>query len=705
AASLATRAFINIVEYDDKKSSSERATRYAIHQKFERLARIMIIITERVSNEDECGKVQIDARDKSGFTSLHLAMRYDKRDIAETLLKLGADPNAANDGGSTPLHIIALRKKDDDLAEKFFQICDDIRETVQVDARDKWGVTPLQIALRYGNRITAESLLRRGANPNVTSPEGWTPLHFIGLNKVDDDLVEIFFKVTEDNKQEVKVDVANDSGSTPLHVALRYGNKIAAEALLRRGANHNVVNANGWRPLHYIAMQQTVGDDLVKLFFEIIDEQQQQVLIDARDKWGRTPLHDAVASLSPGVVDVLLDRGADLSKFVFPTARYFGEKIKRLHGEQCYEFKFRLGFQALAVVRSLKNRGYRLNSRDALTVMKFFVKHGLFEESAHNDDYCDDDETRMFNVKRRELMISPNLSLYDLTKLGIAEMAKRFTDALQASQSRAKLVAWVASQARPLPTPSCRTIRAQCQSKVVPLTCVHMKFDRRSFVSYTPCRPSACTMHTCIRIAYTVASRKTRCDIPLLTLTPATAPSTPPPPPVERFDFDFSIYVPSHHVELRIILRNNKASLANKSKAEDELFLKCRARGRYYYCLGARSSLFHHGRRASWLCTFSRIDDDDEDDESARAPPDYATTTTTIRRRPAAMSSSSYTTYKIYLHTLVYISTLAAAAAIAFARIVIIINLSEFKKRKQFRTTRAAAAAPRLRMCLSVLFI
>uniref|UniRef100_A0ABD2X6G6 Uncharacterized protein n=1 Tax=Trichogramma kaykai TaxID=54128 RepID=A0ABD2X6G6_9HYME len=384
----------------------------------------------KIGSDDKHRKVQIDARDKFGYTPLNLAVRYSRRDLAETLLRHGANANSVNVDDSTPLHIIALRKKDDDLAEEFLRICDDVKQTVQVDARNTRGATPLHIALRYGNKITAAALLRRGADPNVTCPEGWTPLHFIASHPVDDGLVESFFKTNEDLQQKVKVDVANDLGSTPLHFALRHGNKIAAEALLRRGANPNAVNANGWRPLHFIAMQHNVDDDMVKKFFEIVDEQQQQVLIDAQDKWGQTALRDAVASLSSGVVDVLLNRGADLSKFVFPTEISFGKTFKRSHGEQCYDFKCRLGFQALAVVRSLKSRGYQLSSRDALTVMKFFIKHGLFEESANTDEYCDYDETRLFNDKQKELMISPNLSLYNLTQLGIAEMAKRFTDAL-----------------------------------------------------------------------------------------------------------------------------------------------------------------------------------------------------------------------------------------------------------------------------------
>uniref|UniRef100_A0ABD2WH41 Uncharacterized protein n=1 Tax=Trichogramma kaykai TaxID=54128 RepID=A0ABD2WH41_9HYME len=49
---------------------------------------------------------QVDVRDKSGKTPLHLALEHSDENVAEFLLRNGADPNLADAEGATPLHKI-----------------------------------------------------------------------------------------------------------------------------------------------------------------------------------------------------------------------------------------------------------------------------------------------------------------------------------------------------------------------------------------------------------------------------------------------------------------------------------------------------------------------------------------------------------------------------------------------------------------------
>uniref|UniRef100_A0ABD2XJY3 PRANC domain-containing protein n=1 Tax=Trichogramma kaykai TaxID=54128 RepID=A0ABD2XJY3_9HYME len=109
-------------------------------------------------------RVQVDARDNSGNTALHLALRYNNEKAVESLLRRGADPNSANAEGSTALHVICMRYRDDDFVKTFFKINEDIQKTVQVDAKDKLGRTPLLLAVTNILPNMVDVLLNHGTD-------------------------------------------------------------------------------------------------------------------------------------------------------------------------------------------------------------------------------------------------------------------------------------------------------------------------------------------------------------------------------------------------------------------------------------------------------------------------------------------------------------------------------------------------------------
>ncbi|CAB0037240.1 unnamed protein product [Trichogramma brassicae] len=130
--------------------------------------------------------------ESTGDSPLHLALDQDHGACEETirlLLRHGADPNVANLDGRTPLHVICARdagvENAANSAKLFLDVANDEmgqqqqQQQVRVDARDKWGRTPLQLAVRrgYPARDLMELLLRRGADPNAASAEGLTSLY------------------------------------------------------------------------------------------------------------------------------------------------------------------------------------------------------------------------------------------------------------------------------------------------------------------------------------------------------------------------------------------------------------------------------------------------------------------------------------------------------------------------------------------------
>jgi hypothetical protein len=87
------------------------------------------------------------------------------------LLKRGANPNAMDKYGSTPLHFAAA-KGYVDVARLLLE------HGADANAKDKEGWTPLHLAALWGHADAARLLLEHGADANAKKKDGFTPLHF-----------------------------------------------------------------------------------------------------------------------------------------------------------------------------------------------------------------------------------------------------------------------------------------------------------------------------------------------------------------------------------------------------------------------------------------------------------------------------------------------------------------------------------------------
>ncbi|KAL7300795.1 hypothetical protein TKK_0006769 [Trichogramma kaykai] len=339
--------------------------------------------------------------------------------VVELLLRHGADLNCLTYEGLTLSDIESLRM--------FFA-------RYPVNVQDDSGNSPLHLAVKGYEKLMAEFMMRNGADINLTNEDGSTPLHLICHRYGDNnDLLKILFKVNEERKLTVRIDAQDKWGNTPLHLALRCccANK-TFELLLRRGADPNLADERGATPLHIICGRRrhtccVNHDNLGKLLFEVCDDKRQSVQVDARDKEGRTPLQHAVANLKPYLVDLILDRGADLSSFVL--ANNFSEGLESKDSDS---FKLRLAAGAMAIVKSLEKRGYELDLFDALKVMQLFIEIPQDEssnellEKTENFEKCWYDDQKFASIAK-DIMIIPNASLYDLIRLQPAEVGKLLT--------------------------------------------------------------------------------------------------------------------------------------------------------------------------------------------------------------------------------------------------------------------------------------
>ncbi len=147
----------------------------------------------------------LDTPDKSGFTPLHWAVIYGKKDMIEYLIGRGADIKG---------HREALR-----------------------------GWTPLQAALFAYNNDVADLLVIHGALDDLDREEGLTYLYQAassGNASLIDKLIEKGMPAAARNKY----------GDTPLHKVAVKGHISAAEALLKNGADIDAKNLKGEAPIH-----------------------------------------------------------------------------------------------------------------------------------------------------------------------------------------------------------------------------------------------------------------------------------------------------------------------------------------------------------------------------------------------------------------------------------------------------------------------
>jgi len=193
--------------------------------------------------------------DKTGETPLHLAARYRRADAAKLLIDAGADVNAQDHSGRTPLHSSVSTD-----AQGVFHILLKNRAT-NLNAKTGDGTTPLILAARLGIEGMVEQLIEAEADVNSADEQGKTALHWAAaVNNVEAAgilLVHGANRDAQDNKDE-----------TPLFLAAREGSYQAARVLLDHCANRDIQDHMDRLPLH--VAHERAHQDIVTLLEEHI---------------------------------------------------------------------------------------------------------------------------------------------------------------------------------------------------------------------------------------------------------------------------------------------------------------------------------------------------------------------------------------------------------------------------------------------------
>ena len=246
------------------------------------------------------------------------AAREGTADEVKAALASGADANARDEDGWTPLHFAAVANPNPSVVETLLDA------GAAVNARSEAGWTPLHAAAWKNEPAVLEALLAAGANPNVRSKDGRTPLHLAVWN--DAAAPAVIAALIDAGG---KADPRAADGNTPLHLAVLSGLPNVAKALIAAGADPNLRDERGRTPLYRAAEFALLpvievliaGGADANLRDEDGDTPLHMVVEEAEtyDRWSRDEdraedvgTHGkAFLDRAPSVIEALLDAGAN----------------------------------------------------------------------------------------------------------------------------------------------------------------------------------------------------------------------------------------------------------------------------------------------------------------------------------------------------------------------------------------------------------
>ena len=181
----------------------------------------------------------VDAANDYGVTPLSLACDNGSAEIAARLLESGADPDAARSTGETPLMTCARTGSVDAVRAL-------LDAGANPSAAETWqGQTALMWAAAEGHTEIVRALVDRGADVHARTAGGFTAL-LVAAREDEPELATLLLDAGAD------VNATAPGGATPLVVATVRGHTRLATFLLEQGADPNA-GEGGYTPLHWAA--------------------------------------------------------------------------------------------------------------------------------------------------------------------------------------------------------------------------------------------------------------------------------------------------------------------------------------------------------------------------------------------------------------------------------------------------------------------
>jgi ankyrin repeat protein len=206
-------------------------------------------------------------------TELHWAVHRDEAALVDRLMRGGANVNAANEYGVTPL-TLACTNGSAAMVEKL------LAAGANPNAAQTNGTTPLMECARTGTAAAVAALLARGASVDAAhGKSGQTALMWAAAER-HAGVVKLLIE------RGARVRARSKGGFTPLLFAARSGDEASARLLLEAGAD-----VNDATPEHGSALVVASASGHERLAMLLVERGANP---DAADRAGITPLHNAV---------------------------------------------------------------------------------------------------------------------------------------------------------------------------------------------------------------------------------------------------------------------------------------------------------------------------------------------------------------------------------------------------------------------------
>ena len=276
--------------------------------------------------------IDVNAASTLPASPLYTAVKRGDLEIIKLLVEAGADLTLRGDVHENTMLMTAAYSNSSEIIKYF------IEKGLEVNLKNKLGWTALHIAASnltdfMGNLENVKTLVLAGADIDVGSNDGSTPLMYAVLSNDNTDVVEYLLE------QGADVNAVNSYGSTALFIAASkgklemartlvmagvdihavdhkhqnalmmasiFGKNDVVQYLLERGADINSEDVDGLSPLHFAAGNNGNLETTKTLL-------KHGANIEGTTNTGATPIMSAILSSKTEIIQYLIDEGAEVN--------------------------------------------------------------------------------------------------------------------------------------------------------------------------------------------------------------------------------------------------------------------------------------------------------------------------------------------------------------------------------------------------------